>query len=485
VIKLHRLLFSTLCLVSLSLNATPDNLKLPEMGDPVDQTLSPHQEQLLGEAFMSQIRANNALVDDPELNYYLQNLGNRLLRASEKKGKPFTFFIVKASAINAFAAPGGYIGIHSGLMTETNNEAQLAAVLAHEIVHVQQRHIARAQAEAYKSSLTTAAAFLAAVVLGSQGHAQESQAALYGGLAASQQLAINFTRANEHEADRLGIHILAKSGFNPKSMAEFFTILRQKNDLSSDELPEYLRTHPLNNSRIAEAKNRAAAYDTSQSRTDSLEFQLMRMRLRVKISEDLPTLVATARQMSDSTPASLNQDIWNYGSAIALARLDKAEEGLSHLQPLLKKAPENIHYLLASAQLASASNQAQLAEQQFSLLFAFYPNYHPAVIAYARHLENKGQSKAVVELLRRHLRESYQYTSQAYSMLAQNEKKLGNDTASREALAEYYVYQGQLKQAIKQLRWAIKGLQKNDPDNLRIVATIATLEDKQTELEQE
>jgi len=209
------------------------------------------------------------------------------------------------------------------------------------------------------------------------------------------------------------------------------------------------------------------------------------MRLRVKISEDLPTLVATARQMADSTPASLNQDIWNYGSAIALARLDKAKEGLSYLQPLLKKAPENIHYLLASAQLASASNQAQLAEQQFSLLFAFYPNYHPAVIAYARHLENKGQPKAVVELLRRHLRESYQYTSQAYSMLAQNEKKLGNDTASREALAEYYVYQGQLKQAIKQLKWAIKGLQKNDPNKLRIIATIATLEDKQTELEQE
>jgi len=485
VIKLHCLLLSALCFISPSINATPDNLQLPEMGDPVDQTLSPHQEQLLGDAFMSQIRANNALIDDPELNYYLQNLGNRLLTASEKKGKPFTFFMVKASAINAFAAPGGYIGIHSGLMTETHNEAQLAAVLAHEIVHVQQRHIARAQAEAYKSSLTTAAAFLAAVVLGSQGHAQESQAALYGGLAASQQLAINFTRANEHEADRLGIHILAKSGFNPKSMAEFFTLLRQKNDLSSDELPEYLRTHPLNNTRIAEAKNRAADYNSAHVRKDSLEFQLMRMRLRVKTSEDLPTLVSTTGQMALSTPASLNQDVWNYGNALALAQLDKAEDGLRYLQPLLKKAPENIHYLLASAQLASASNQTQLAEQQFSQLFAFYPNHHPAVIAYARHLEQKQQPKAVVELLRRHLRESYQYTSQAYTMLAQNEKKLGRDVASREALAEYYVYQGQLKQAIKQLKWASKELQKNDPNNLRILVKIDTLEAKQAELEEE
>ncbi|MDQ7015425.1 MAG: M48 family metalloprotease [Gammaproteobacteria bacterium] len=482
-IKLHTLLLSLLCSISPVLNA--DNLQLPQMGDPVDQTLSPRQEQLLGDAFMSQIRANNALIDDPELNYYLQNLGNRLLSASANENRPFTFFIVKASDINAFAAPGGYIGIHSGLMTETHNEAQLASVLAHEIVHVQQRHIARAQAEAYKSSLTTAAAFLAALVLGSQGKTQESQAVLYGGLAASQQLAINFTRANEHEADRLGIHILVKSGFNPKAMAQFFTILRQKNDLSSDELPEYLRTHPLNNARIAEAKNRAANYSKPQQQTDSLKFQLMRMRLRVKTSEELPTLVATTRQMALSTAPSLNQDVWNYGSAIALAQLDKAEEGLLYLQPLLKKAPENIHYLLASAQLASASKQIKQAEQLFSQLFAFYPNYHPAVIAYAHHLENNDQPKAVVELLRRHLRESYQYTSQAYSMLAQNEKKLGNNVASREALAEYYAYQGELKQAIKQLKWAIKELPKNSPDTLRIKVKIETLETKKAELEQE
>jgi beta-barrel assembly-enhancing protease len=259
-----------------------DLADLPSMGDTAGQLISPEQEKQFGESFMRQIRRSGKLVQDPELNDYLQQLGYRLAAASDAPGYGFTFFLVDDPSINAFAGPGGYIGVHTGLLLAARNESELAGVLAHEIAHVTQRHLLRAYEAAQRMSLPTAAALLAAILIGSQ-DSQAGQAALVGLQAASAQYQINFTRANEHEADRVGIQTLVRSGIDPRGMPDFFERLHQQTRLYGNRLPEFLSTHPVTTSRIAETAARAEAH-AGEGRRDSLGFQLARTSLQVESS---------------------------------------------------------------------------------------------------------------------------------------------------------------------------------------------------------
>ena len=190
------------------------NNKLPHMGEPVDQELSPREERKIGAQFMRQIQASIPLVEDFALKEYIQQLGNRLLAGISGLDHPhYTFFLIDDENINAFAVPGGYIGINSGLIGSFETESQVAAVIAHEIAHVTQRHHARAYSAQGNSGLTTAAAIIAAILI-SQESPQAGQAALATGIAVSTQNQINYTRANEYEADRVGIDILKRAGFS-------------------------------------------------------------------------------------------------------------------------------------------------------------------------------------------------------------------------------------------------------------------------------
>ena len=210
---------------------------LPDLGDPTLDSFSSKQEQQLGLAFYRSLRANLKFVDDLQINDYLNNLGNKLASHSDAAGNDFHFFIIEAPTINAFAGPAGYIGIHTRLILDAKNESQLAGVLAHEVAHVSQRHLARAFDNSGNSAAITIATLLAAILVGTQ-DGQAGQAVLLSGIAGSQQSSINFTRSNEYEADRVGIGILTESGINPQGMVEFFEILL---DESADNGIEYLR----------------------------------------------------------------------------------------------------------------------------------------------------------------------------------------------------------------------------------------------------
>ena len=194
---------------------------LPDFGNPADYIITKNQERELGRNVISQLRNANAIIDDPLTSEYIQNLGDRLVGHVSDGSQEFNFYLIDDSSINAFALPGGFIGINSGLLLMTQSESELASVLAHEIAHVTQRHIARSIYNNQNNTMISSAAMIAAILLGAS--ADISGDAITGIVTAAQaanaQNQINFTRSNEHEADRIGIQTLSSAGFDPNALS--------------------------------------------------------------------------------------------------------------------------------------------------------------------------------------------------------------------------------------------------------------------------
>ena len=338
--------------MSISVATVYAQQNLPDMGEPADSALSPVEEQALGAQFMRQIRVQLPLIKDVQLNEYIQHLGNRLVIAAGKsEAQQFTFFIIDDPEINAFAIPGGYVGVNSGLVAAMLREEQLASVIAHEVAHVTQRHHARAFATGNRATLSTAAAVLAAILIG-QASPQAGSAALAAGLAASQQSAINFTRSNEVEADRIGIEILTNAQYNPRAMAQTFNILRRQNSLNTSQGQlEYLRTHPLDNTRIAEAADRAALKpDIAQ--TPNVDYPLFRARLNVISSND-PGQLKRIYQAKNETAPTLES---SYALALLSQRANRVEDAKKHLKELDVRISTHPMIELLRADVASLEN---------------------------------------------------------------------------------------------------------------------------------
>ena len=264
-----------------ALRAQSAAIDLPDIGSGADSTLTLNDEYQIGRSVVRGLREQGAILEDPEVNDYIQNLGNRIAAQIPDSNQRFYFFVVRDPSINAFALPGGFIGINQGLITATAREAQLAGVLAHEIAHVTQRHIARAIQARGRQSLAATAAMLAAILVGvTTGASDAVQAgiAIAQGTAAQQQ--INFTRSNEYEADRIGIGFLAAAGFDPNGMPDFFETMGRRAGLAGAQVPEFLRTHPVTTNRIAESRARAEQLSVAIEAETPL-YAFVRERVRV------------------------------------------------------------------------------------------------------------------------------------------------------------------------------------------------------------
>ncbi len=255
---------------------------LPDIGSPADSVFSKNEERQIGRMVLRGLRDAGQLLDDPEINEYIQATGHRLAGHAHDGGYEFNFFVVRDPRINAFALPGGFIGVNSGLILATKTESELAGVLAHEISHVTQNHIERQIYATSKASLMSAAALLAAILVGAAtdagGDAMAAAIAISQGAALQAQ--INFTRAHEYEADRVGVDVLASAGFDPKGMPDFFETLGRRSGTAPGKIPEFLQTHPVSSARIAETRSRAAQYQDIEVQ-DSTNYSLMRERIRV------------------------------------------------------------------------------------------------------------------------------------------------------------------------------------------------------------
>lgn len=455
----RRILLSSL-FVSLSVFAAepaPD-LGLPDFGDAAASSISPQQEQRMGAEFMRTLRSSLKIVEDPEASEYIQGLGYRLLAHADPQPYGYTFFVVADTNINAFAGPGGYIGVNSGLILATENESELASVLAHEISHVTQHHLLRAIDKSNRLALPATAALVAALILAGQ-NAQLGQAAIATTLASGAQASINFTRAHELEADRVGLQLLAGAGFDPRSMPAFFEQLQQATRFYESGAPELLRTHPVTSSRIADTRNRAEQYPRTNN-TDSLSYLLLRSKLRVLTGSDPQQTVdyfakAPAGKTADQETAR------RYGYALALLAAGQAAAAGEQIDRLVAKDPDRVQYRIAQGQIASARGQSERALKIYSDALKLYPRDYALTTAYARELLLTKQAVPARQVLQDYLR-TREPRPLVYKLLAQAENDAGAPIESNQALAEYAYLNGQTQSAVEYLTQALKLVKKDD-----------------------
>ena len=458
----------------------PDSsLTLPDFGDASGTLMSPLEEQRLGEEFMRSVRRSVKIIDDPEVEEYIQNLGYRLVAGADPQPYRFTYFVVQDPNINAFAGPGGYIGVHSGLILAAQNESELASVLAHETAHVTQHHLLRSFDKANRTNLPATAALIAALILGAH-NPQVAEAAIASTVAGSQQMQINFTRENELEADRVGLRILAAAGYDPLSMPAFFEKLQKATRYYESGMPKLLLDHPVTSSRIADTRNRAEQYPRINP-PDDLAFELIRAKLRV-ITGDDPVLSVRYFEGELKQKSYAHEQAARYGYALALLHNGKLDAARGQIKWLLNASPHRIAYLILEAQLESTAGDGKSALKIYSDALKLYPRHYPLTILYSNELLHEGQAAAARKILQDYLR--YRDPKPlVYKLLAQAESDSGSPIESQQALAEFDYLNGQTQSAIERLNQALRLTKKDDfYRSSRIEARLKELK-RQAELE--
>lgn len=418
--------------------------QLPDLGDESAALLSPQMEKRLGAEFMRAARRQWRVLDDADLNHYLKSLGARLL-GGETAAADYHFFLIDDPTLNAFAVPGGYIGIHSGLFLAAANEAELAGVLAHEIAHIQQRHLPRLIAEGKRAQIPRLATVLAAILLSGASGAG-AQALATAGAAAEMQHQLNFTRGFEQEADRLGLAALARAGFDTEGLPAFFERLQAWNRLNEGNAPPpFLRTHPVTSDRIAETRDRADAYPRRARTSDA--FAHAQVRLRALLA---PT--AAVQYLKDKRAQSGDLPV-RYGLAVAHAANGDLGTAQTLADELVRARPRDVRYQFLAADIDLGRRRYAPALQRYRALPRdiqatplFRQRYALALFAAGQHRE----ANAVARALTREPRAE----PMSFKLLAQTEDALGNAVASHRALAEYHRANGDDNAALAQLRIA-------------------------------
>jgi beta-barrel assembly-enhancing protease len=440
----YLLYFLINCLIGLPIQA----IELPDIGNSAQSIMSPAEEQKLGEAFLRQLRRRMEMIDDPHITNYINELGNQLASSSDEPEQTFRFVVVKQADINAFAVPGGLIGVHSGLILATRNESELASVLAHEIAHITQHHIARTVESAQNLSLPAIAGLIAAVIAGAK-NPQIGQAAVTAIMAGNVQMQINFTRTHEREADRVGMQILANAHFDPLDMPNFFERLQAAYRYYEDGIPEFLRTHPVTTERIAEARDRAEKYSPPPL-TDTPFYHLMKAKLLLLVTENKVNLLKTLTEML-KTGRYQDERATRYALALTLLATQQTNGVKSHIDWLMKQDGDRVLYHLLSAQLAWIQKQDRQALQTYEQTLQIYPHDQMVSLEYAEKLlQDKAAAKAKTLLLNLAPLANPHY----YRLLAQAQQMTGATAEAHLALAEDNYLLGQTQLAIEQLKLA-------------------------------
>jgi predicted Zn-dependent protease len=424
---------------------------LPDLGDVSQSEMSPLQERRLGQSIMLEIRGDPAYSEDPEVTDYLNVIGYRLVGAGPDARQEFNFFLMLDPQVNAFALPGGYIGINSGLMLTAQSESELAGVMSHEIGHVVQRHFAR-MLSAQKETQLAALAGLAIAILASRASSDVSQAAIIGSQAASIQSSLNFSRANEQEADRVGFQILEKAGFDTSAMALFFERMLQASRYYQTTAPSYLRTHPLTTSRISDMQNRAQNQPYRQV-PDSIEFQLMRAKL--KATQDGPAESVKFFEESLTERKYLSEAASRFGLVEALIRARAYARAAKELQTLRKLLPASPIVETQAARLSAAAGDAAGTLRIYREALRNFPNYRALVYNYTEALLRANQPDEALKLVESRL-QSQVADYRLYQLQAKCYAALNRGMLQHRALAESYFRQGNVRAAIEQLLLAQK-----------------------------
>lgn len=385
-------------LTSLGAGSNGLGSELPDLGGPAYAMVSRSDESQIGRMAMRELRDQNMILEDPEVTDFIQTLGLRLAAESRDDDQAFSYFVLREPIVNAFATFGGIVCVNSGLILQTDNEAQLASVVAHETGHVVQRHMARALLAESRMSMTTLAAMLAAVLIGAAagggGQAIEGAIALGQGIALQQS--INYTRSQEIEADAVGIQLLAGAGYDPQEMASFFETLGRVEGLSGTDVPALLKDHPVTSDRIASARAAAAKLPRHPMQADSLGYSFFKERVRVLVAPpeaQLAQYYESLRQRRDLSPAE------RYGEALVQMQGGNAATAVRTLSELQARFPQMTVLYSALGQALAAAGQREEALTEFERWSVLFPRNVPLTVRHAETLLQAGQPAQAHQIL--------------------------------------------------------------------------------------
>ncbi len=445
---MKNLIFIVLCTSSLLCHAEG----LPDLGDVSQATVSPQQERQIGEQSMFEIRADRSYLDDAEISDYLNQLGYQLVANSSEPGQEFEFFAINDNAINAFALPGGFIGVNTGLMLTAQSESELASVLSHEIAHVTQHHLARMVSGQKFDSLASMVA-IAVAILAARSNPEAAQAAIVGAQAGSIQRQLNFTRTYEQEADRIGLATLQNAGFDTRAMPAFLERLQKATRLLEGNTPSYLRTHPVTSERVADIANRVQQIPYRLV-ADSLSFHLVRARLQAVQKNPQEAVIF----FTDAIGAQKhgNQTAQRYGLALALLRSKQTSRAAQEFAPLKDLAAQNPMIATLAGQIRRADKNDKGIIEFYRTATQNFPQHRTLAYDYAELLLQTRQYEDALKLLNEQVI-SHPSDPRLHELQARTYSALGKRQEEHHALAYTYALRGNLYGAIEQLELAKQG----------------------------
>lgn len=424
---------------------------LPDLGEVAQTVMTPQDEQRIAEEILRDVATSGAVVSDIEVVDYLQNLGLRLAANSSDNRQVFTFFVVQDPSINAFAMPGGVIGVHTGLITSATNESELASVLAHEIGHVVQRHLARMVAQQRQDAWKSFAA-MAFALLASRSNPQLAGASMQAAQAGAIQRQLDYTREHEREADRVGLQILDQSGFDARAMPLFFEQLQKGTRFYEGGAPTFLRTHPLTTERIADVRNRVEQLPYRQV-VDSPEFHYVRAKLRAMQGRPQEAIEWFENGLREKRYG--HEAAQHYGLAVALMRANALERARAEVLWLSEHAPRHAMLETLAANLEFQVGKPREAGQLFQRALALFPGHRGLIYGYAEVLLTVGQPDAALKLLS-DKQSIYPRDAQLYRLKSQAYTMQGKGLLRHQAQGESYYYSFNVPSAIEQLELALK-----------------------------
>ncbi len=430
------------------------DFNLPKLGLAGGVALPLWKAHAIGQQIYYQIQQESGVLNDPLVATYIDYLGHRLASVANGPDEPFHYFVVRDPDINAFALPGAFVGINTGLILRTRNEDELAGVMAHETAHVVQRHIARTVAASKYNDLINLGILLGAIAVAAV-NPDMAAGALMGAEGGVTQRQINYTRADEMEADRVGIAILAKARFKPQGMVDFFEYMERNYALQGYDLPQFLSTHPLDLTRISEAEIRAKDLHVNPAPEDP-SYALMRARIRVLMSSDINQTLDyfQGHEKTELKPWYRVADV--YGMVLCLNRIDQGKRALSLIQPIAAAHPDNVALQLALAKSLLAAGKKQAAVNALAQDNTLYPSNLAVMSTYGRALINAGKPMEAVHVLSPLLDdEPRNLDPDPYELLASAAQKSGDHALANLAMADYFGLRGEYRGAQIQLQRAL------------------------------
>jgi predicted Zn-dependent protease len=450
---------------------------LPDLGESARADLSPQLEKKIGESIMNDIRLHEpSYVDDPEINDYLNRLGLRLVSASTDPGGDFHFFAIRDNQVNAFAMFGGYIGVNTGTILVAQSESELAGVIGHEVSHVTQNHLAR-QISAQKQQSVLGMIAMAVALLAARSNSQAAGGAIAGSEAAMIQSHLAFSRDFEREADRVGYDILQKAGFDPRGMSEFFERLQRSSRVYENNAPVYMRSHPITLERISDMQNRQQRAPYKQIR-DSLDFQLVRAKLRAQLGtakdavNDFEILLRERKFASEVAA--------RYGMAYALFRAKKYTQAEQELEMVRRQKSGSAMAEDLAGEIKAAAGDLNSAANIFREALQRFPTSRALAYGYADVLFSLRNYDRLQAFLDEQL-QSYTSDPKLYGLQAKTHAVQGRKLQQHRALAEMYVLQGRMIQAIEQLQFAQRAGDGNFYEQSVVDARLRELKKQQME----